>query len=321
MKNDFKPQFIMWEEGSWRADRIVAAMTRHQRAMYRNLLMECYVGNERPYLTTNDRALWQIAEADSLEDWLQNKPAIMVKFREMVRKEDREIVFCNKKVIEVWNDLEEKLDQKRNAGRASAKSRRLAAEEKKQYNNNNNRALSTPQHPLDSVERISTTVERPLKSTVVAETPLSKQLIGNEEENGGPHNDFQQPTKKEESKGSGSARPKTDVEIMGEFREAYNSCGPQVPFAPTKKHQSAAIEFYKRYGQAVAIAAWTAFLLHEDPGVVSKGKKEPRAHRLNDFCATGACETYATRVASLLNDPTKAREFQDKLRSAKAAVN
>ncbi len=315
--NDFRPQFIMWEELAWRADRVVSRMTPHQRAMYRNLLMECYVGNERPYLTTDDGQLWQIAEADSLENWLVNKPRVIVKFIEMVRKDDGKVLFSNNKVIEVWNNLEDKLDQKRNAGRASAKARRLAAEEKKetiQQQQQYNRALSSVEHPLSSVEHTSTDVERPLKSIDVAETPLSKQLIGNERENGGPHNfhppskdggshnDFQQPIKKEES--NGSARAKSNVEVMGGFREIYIRYNryPQIGFSPTKPHQKAAIDFYERYGQAVALAAWACFLVRDDPEVVSNGKKQPRAHRLNDFCAAGGCETCAKRIKDLTPD-------------------
>jgi hypothetical protein len=181
----------------------------------------------------------------------------------------------------------------------------LAAEEKKQYNNNNNRALSTPQHLLSSVER-------PLKSSDVAdETPFSKHLIGVKEDNGGshnsfptqpkemnggPHNNFHPPIIQKEREGSGFARAKSDAEIMGEFREVYNRLSPLVPFRPTKPHQRAAIDFYQRSGQAVALAAWACFLVKDDPEIMSKGKKEARAHRLNDFCSTGACETYAKQI-------------------------
>jgi len=122
------------------------------------------------------------------------------------------------------------------------------------------------------------------------------------EMNGGPHNNFQQPIIQKEMEGS--ARAKSNAEVMGEFREVYNRFNryPQIGFSPTKPHQKAAIEFYERYGQAVALAAWACFLVRDDAEVVSNGKKQPRAHRLNDFCATGGCETYAKRITDLAPD-------------------
>jgi hypothetical protein len=172
---DFKPKFIMWDEQSWRADRTVSRWSSRQRAFYRNLLMECYVGNDRPYLTMDDSLLWMIAEADNIEDWVGNKAPILTKFTEVVRGSDGQVLYSNKRVVEVWNRLEGGLKQKQNAGLASATARRKAVsdphtpKQKKKTEQNTrkekrteyNRALSSVERPSTGVEHMSTSVEPP----------------------------------------------------------------------------------------------------------------------------------------------------------------
>ena len=121
-KRDFKPLYIPWYETEFQADRIVKRMTSRQRAFYRNLLMDCYFGNERPYLPTDDDELWLIADADTKQEWLDNKALIMTKFTEISR--NGELLLSNKRVMEEWQIIEDFLAQKKKAGLASAAGRR-----------------------------------------------------------------------------------------------------------------------------------------------------------------------------------------------------
>ena len=120
--SQFKPRFIMWYEEDFRADSYVQRMTPHQRAMYRNLILECYYGDDRPYLTTDDEKLWFLAGADSPSDWTDNKALIMAKFKPM--PESGGTLLFNNRVLAEWDILIEKLAQKKNAGSASAEARR-----------------------------------------------------------------------------------------------------------------------------------------------------------------------------------------------------
>ncbi len=166
LARDFKPEFIPWFEGAFQADRIVRRMTAHQRALYRNLLLDCYFGEYRPYLTAVDKELWIIADADSLKDWLTNKSAVLSKFHE-VSDEHGEVLLVNNRVLEEWNILIARLEQKKNAGRASA-AKRLArvpgAQNKTGHENTGHD--STEQHmtlhDIRAFNERSTTVEQPL---------------------------------------------------------------------------------------------------------------------------------------------------------------
>ena len=119
---DFKPRFITWYEDDFRADRIVARMTPLQRAFTRSLMLECYYNEQRPWLPTDDNKLWLLADAASLEQWLENKDAVLVKFTPVTHSGIS--LYENKRVLEEWQILEDRLKQRRSAGAASAKARR-----------------------------------------------------------------------------------------------------------------------------------------------------------------------------------------------------
>lgn len=175
-QRDYKPKFIMWHERDFREDRTVQRMTPHQRAMYRNLLMECYYGDERPFLTSDDNLLWIFAEADNLEDWIANKPLIMSKF-----KVNDGGLLSNKRVLLEWDISIEKMRQHQNAGRASAEARRkrislddkdkTPAEEKKEERN-----LTQPN--ISALNGRSTDVQRPLE---VGEERAANSSLSNTE--------------------------------------------------------------------------------------------------------------------------------------------
>src|SRR5260370_28746609 len=163
LARDFKPEFIPWYEGAFQADRLVRRMTSHQRALYRNLLLDCYFGEYRPYLSAADEELWIIADADSLEDWLANKLTVLSHFHE-VRYEHGEVLLVNNRVLEEWNILIARLEQKKNAGRASAAKRlaRVPGAQNK-TGHENTRHDSTEQdmtvHDIKSCKERPTTVE------------------------------------------------------------------------------------------------------------------------------------------------------------------
>ena len=123
MNADFKPKFIAWYEDDFRADRIVQRMTPVQRSFYRNLIIESYYNEARPYLPTDDSKLWELADAENVEQWQDNKKAVLVKFTE-VSRQDGTKVFQNKRVLEEWEVLERRLEQKKLAGAASVRARR-----------------------------------------------------------------------------------------------------------------------------------------------------------------------------------------------------
>jgi hypothetical protein len=162
-QRDYKPKFIAWYERDFREDRIVQRMTPRQRAFYRNLLMDCYYGDDRPFLTADDNLLWIIAEADSLEDWTVNKSLIMSKFKPVNGG-----LLGNKRVLLEWDIQLENLKQRRSAGLASAMKRRArdnaslsnAPEERTEPN------ITEPnptQPNLRALNARSTTVERSLE--------------------------------------------------------------------------------------------------------------------------------------------------------------
>jgi uncharacterized protein YdaU (DUF1376 family) len=120
--SDFKPKFIAWYEDDFRADRIVQRWTCVQRALYRNLLIESYYNAERPFLPNSDEQLWLLADAENIEQWKENRDTILTKFEAFKDKQGRPLL-KNKRVIEEWDKMVGQLEQRKNAGAASARKR------------------------------------------------------------------------------------------------------------------------------------------------------------------------------------------------------
>jgi uncharacterized protein YdaU (DUF1376 family) len=159
---DFKPTFIPWSETDFRADRTVGRMTPVERAFYRNLLLDCYFGEHRPFITAEDAELWRIAEAESLEQWLAAKALILTKFRP-VELSDGTQVLSNKRVLEEWERLESKLKQRSHAGLASAEARRAKGQTSNAEPDKN--PPQTPPTPHNITPHNTT----PVRSTSVAQ--------------------------------------------------------------------------------------------------------------------------------------------------------
>ena len=158
-KKDFKPTFVMWYETDFRADRVVTRMTPVQRSFYRNLLMEAYFGEHRPFLTSDDEELWVIAEAKNKKEWVAAKSLILTKFT--VVDIDGRAVLQNKRVMEEWERLEQKLRQRQHAGAASAEARRAKAQKSEKSEN----PPQTPPTPHNITPHNTT----PVRSTTVAQ--------------------------------------------------------------------------------------------------------------------------------------------------------
>ena len=100
---DFKPKWIKWDEDSFRADRSVGRMTPRQRALCRSLMIESYYCPSRPYLPSDDNELSLLADADSLEQWVNHKNVVLAKFERI--EIDGKPMLCNKRVLEEWQIL------------------------------------------------------------------------------------------------------------------------------------------------------------------------------------------------------------------------
>jgi hypothetical protein len=92
-------------------------MTFMQRHFYRALLQAAFYSSTRPYLPTSDDQLWILADAGSLENWLQNKDAIMVKFQSITVKGAE--VWSHKRLMRDWIKLLQgsEMQSKRRAGK------------------------------------------------------------------------------------------------------------------------------------------------------------------------------------------------------------
>lgn len=120
-----KPDFQPWREEAFRSDLRLRSLTPHQRLMYRALLCAAFVENTRPYLPDDDNWLWLLADADSKEQWLKDKPALMAFFERI--EEDGKPLLANPKVSEHWETIAEKragiLESRSGAGKMGADAR------------------------------------------------------------------------------------------------------------------------------------------------------------------------------------------------------
>jgi uncharacterized protein YdaU (DUF1376 family) len=272
-QKDFKPTFIPWYETDFRADRIVQRMTPVQRSFYRNLLLDCYFGEHRPYISANDSELWLIAEANTLEEWLAAKTLILTKFT-AVELKDGTRALSNKRVLEEWARLEHLLKQKQNAGLASAMARRAKAKN----------PPAPPKSRKDKKRVEHTTTDKSVAQTL-NERSTAVQNVDIVDDS---------------SSSLGQKRDKTDAEIIAEFRRVWESTRANTgAFQTTKEHRPVAAEFYKRVGRDVALAAWENWLLTENHLSQRNGKVEPRSWLLHDFITSGDAEIYAERARPL----------------------
>lgn len=124
--DNYKANYQLWDQRSFKTDQNVLAMTDVQRWMYMTLLHEAWNCNERPNLPTDDNVLWRLAGCDSKETWLQNKPAVVSMFS--VCDVDGKQVYCQKRLQRDWDYVKTQRDLSVESGRRGGLKARSIAE-------------------------------------------------------------------------------------------------------------------------------------------------------------------------------------------------
>lgn len=118
-----QPDYIMWFEPDFWADRQVVRMNPLQRALYRTLLQSAFWCSTRPDLPNNDDQLCQLADAENRDVWLQNRDAVLAKF--FSDTVDGQTVWAHKRLRKEWQIFIDSVQ--RNRERASKGGRAKAA--------------------------------------------------------------------------------------------------------------------------------------------------------------------------------------------------
>jgi hypothetical protein len=127
---EYQPPYQFWHEPDFWADECVSrGMTFMQRHLYRALLQAAFYCSTRPYLPFSDNELWKLADAGSLDNWTQNKDAILVKFQEKEVKGVK--VFSHRRLMRDWIKLLEGSEKqsKRRKGKQSPKAKSTDSKE------------------------------------------------------------------------------------------------------------------------------------------------------------------------------------------------
>ncbi len=101
---EYEPPYQFWREPDFQKDQYVSRiLTPMQRGMYRAMLQGAFYLSTRPYLPTSDIELMALADAGSMEHWMANKDAIMVKFQPAKWKGKE--VWGHKRLLRDWAKL------------------------------------------------------------------------------------------------------------------------------------------------------------------------------------------------------------------------
>lgn len=301
MSADFKPKFVPWYEDDFQADRAVKRWTSVQRALYRNLLMESYYNDLRPNLPNDDSQLWLLADAESLQQWLDNKEPILVKFYEDVDSDGVSILW-NKRVRQEWGEMQERLEQRRNAGAASAKARLL----KSSGNKKSARAQDTKTQDIkvkDTTQQ-HTTTHKSVEHTFNDRSTDVQPVVAV---------DVVEPSPVLAGKAENLLR---NSKIIAEFRKAATNSG--VHFDATDDHIESAVAFHDSVGALLAMTAWTCWVNDSehliDQIVNGKKTKVDRAWPLQEFIEKGHSVEWVEKVTPYVNagicDPDTIRFFE-----------
>jgi uncharacterized protein YdaU (DUF1376 family) len=76
----YKPDWMRWFPKHFWGEFWVQRMPRLARYFYRNLLDQEWMSEHPPYLPLEDGVLWQLADAESLEEWKQYKDVVLQRF-------------------------------------------------------------------------------------------------------------------------------------------------------------------------------------------------------------------------------------------------
>jgi len=127
---EYQPPYQFWHEPQFWADECVSrGMTYLQRHFYRALLQAAFYCSTRPYLPISDDELWKLADAGSLENWVQNKDAILIKFQKTTVRSVE--VLSHKRLMRDWIKLIEGSEKqsKRRSGKRTQKAKSTVGEE------------------------------------------------------------------------------------------------------------------------------------------------------------------------------------------------
>ncbi len=113
----YEPKYQCWVEKDFLADRAVMRMTPTQRHFYRALLQAAFNVDTRPYLPADDNELWQIADADSIEQWQGNKASVLAKFQPFTAGDGTEL-WSHKRILSDWGQVLDYVEKKRKGGLA-----------------------------------------------------------------------------------------------------------------------------------------------------------------------------------------------------------
>jgi hypothetical protein len=82
MSDNKKPIYQPWNEDEFVSSFPFRGMTHIQRWMYRTLLQSAFFYRTSPYLPNDDKVLWVLSGAESIQQWLENKEAVLGAFNE-----------------------------------------------------------------------------------------------------------------------------------------------------------------------------------------------------------------------------------------------
>jgi hypothetical protein len=127
---EYQPPYQFWHEPQFWADECVSrGMTYLQRHFYRAFLQAAFYCSTRPYLPISDDELWKLADAGSLENWIQNKEAILVKFQKTTVRSVE--VLSHKRLMRDWIKLIQgsKTQSQRRRGKTTKRSKSAVGKE------------------------------------------------------------------------------------------------------------------------------------------------------------------------------------------------
>jgi uncharacterized protein YdaU (DUF1376 family) len=119
-----KPLFQPWNDEQFVADFRVRGMTAIQRWMYRALLQAAFFHETRPYLPNDDDVLWVLAGCESIQQWMENKPAILKCFSHIEGG-----LLSNKRLTADWAKFEAEREAYVERGKRSGSARRRRIDE------------------------------------------------------------------------------------------------------------------------------------------------------------------------------------------------
>lgn len=237
----------------------VRHLTPTQRSYFRALIAECYVGSERPRLADSPD-LWLFADAETPEAWEANRVAVL---RLFTRVEMNGVtLYEHPRVLEEWGTMLQHLENKRSAGLASAQARRELGKNRKNAlkKEKETQDNTTPDNTigccplLDSVQHLSTAVQKIDNVDVVVEKPVSL------------------------------ADSQSQTPAISAFRAVYKDVQPPADFNTTEPHRLLAEQFVQRHGLDVALAAWETWLLSDPSSMFQNADRaKPKTYILHAF--------------------------------------